>query len=327
MAPSVLGLALGLIASLPLALAGFDSVSKKNIAVYWGQNSYGQGHGPHIQQNLAYYCARTEINIIPVAFMNGITPPITNFASAGDRCSTFPDNPNLLRCPEIENDIKTCQSKHGKTVVLSLGGATYSQGGWSSAAEAEKAAQNVWAMFGPVNSAAGVDRPFGSAVVDGFDFDFEAYTNHLPVFAATLRALMDGAGGKKYYLTAAPQCVFPDAAVGATLEAVPFDMVNIQFYNNWCGVANFQPGASSQFAFNFDVWDRWAKGSKNPNVKTLLGIPANTGAGGGYTDGAKLRAAIQYSKEHSSFGGVMMWDMSQLYANRGFLDEVVTGLA
>ncbi len=35
--------------------------------------------------------------------MNGITPPITNFASAGDKCDKFPDNPNLLKCPEIES--------------------------------------------------------------------------------------------------------------------------------------------------------------------------------------------------------------------------------
>lgn len=48
------------------------------------------------------YDSRRSIQVIPLAFMNGVTPPITNFASAGDRCSTFPDNPNLLRCPEIE---------------------------------------------------------------------------------------------------------------------------------------------------------------------------------------------------------------------------------
>lgn len=226
----------------------------------------------------------------------------------------------------FRNDIKTCQTKYGKTIVMSLGGATYNQGGWSSASAAQSAAQMVWSMFGPVQSGQNVNRPFGSAVVDGFDFDFEARTNNLPAFGSKLRSLMDGAGGKKFYLTAAPQCVFPDAALGETLNAVAFDFIMIQFYNNWCGVSSFNVGGS-QNAFNFDVWDTWAKGSKNPKVKTLLGIPANTGAGAGYTSGAKLKAAIRYSKKYSSFGGVMMWDESQLYANKGFLKEVVSDLS
>ncbi|XWW98904.1 hypothetical protein V2A60_006908 [Cordyceps javanica] len=316
-----------MLAVLPAAMAGFGPGAGDNIAVYWGQNSYNQGSGPYAQQRLAYYCENTDIDIIPVAFMNGITPPITNFANAGDNCTAFPDNKNVLDCPQIEEDIKLCQSKYGKTIILSLGGATYSQGGWSSTSAAANAAQSVWDMFGPVQSGKTVDRPFRTAVVDGFDFDFESSASNLPAFGAKLRSLMDGAGGKKFYLTAAPQCVFPDAAVGAALDAVAFDFVMIQFYNNWCGVSNFQPGSSTQNAFNFDVWDKWAKGSKNPNVKLLLGIPAAAGAGGGYTNGAKLKAAINYSQQFSNFGGVMMWDMSQLYSNNGFLKEVVADMA
>lgn len=211
--------------------------------------------------------------------------------------------------------------------MISLGGATYTQGGWSSTTDAENAAQLVWDMFGPVPSGKQVDRPFGAAVVDGFDFDFESTVNNLPAFGAKLRSLINAAGGKKFYLSAAPQCVYPDSADGATLDAVPFDWVQVQFYNNWCGVNNFKQGQQQQNAFNFDVWDKWAKGSQNPNAKVLLGIPANTGAGGGYTNGAQLKGAINWSQQYSSFGGAMMWDMSQLYANTGFLQEVVNDLA
>ncbi|KAK5996992.1 Endochitinase 33 [Cladobotryum mycophilum] len=311
----------GMLAALPSALAGFNAGSTKNIAVYWGQNSYGQAGS---QQRLSYYCNSTEINIIPLAFLNGITPAVNNFASATDACTPFADNPNLFKCPQIEADIKTCQAK-GKTILLSLGGATYTQGGWNSASAAQAAAQQVWNMFGP-QTGSSVDRPFGAAVVDGFDFDFEATANNLPAFGAKLRSLMDAAGGKKYYLSAAPQCPFPDAADGPTLNAVAFDFVSIQFYNNWCGVSNFQPGSTTQNAFNFDVWDKWAKGSKNPNVKLLLGIPANTGAGGGYVSGSKLASAFTWSKKYSNFGGAMMWDASQLFANNGFLAQVAGDL-
>ncbi|KAJ5369605.1 class III chitinase [Penicillium cosmopolitanum] len=269
----------------------------------------------------------SNIAIIPLAFMNGITPAISNFANAGNNCTTFSDNPNLLNCPQIANDIITCQKTYGKTIILSLGGATYTQGGWSSTTAAQNAAQSVWNMFGPVPSVQ-TDRPFGNAVVDGFDFDFESTVNNLPAFGAELRSLMNAATDKKYYLSAAPQCPFPDAADGTTLDSVAFDFVMVQFYNNWCETSNFQVGSSTQSSFNFATWDNWAKGSLNPSVKVFLGIPANSGAAGaGYTSGSQLQAAIAYCKQYSSFGGVMMWDMSQLYANSGFLDQVVSDLA
>ncbi|KAJ5117646.1 class III chitinase [Penicillium atrosanguineum] len=320
----ILGFALALI---PSVCAGFDPSSSSNIAVYWGQNSYGQASGSFAQQSLAYYCSNSDIDIIPVAFMNGITPPITNFANAGNNCTTFADNANLLNCTQISNDIKTCQKTYGKTIILSLGGATYTQGGWSSIADAQNAAQTVWNMFGPLTGVQ-IDRPFGDAVVDGFDFDFESTVDNLPAFGAKLRSLMDAAVDKKYYLSAAPQFVFPDATDGTTLDSVAFDLVLVQFYNNWCETSNFQVGTSIQTAFNFDVWDKWAKSSPNPHVKVFLGIPANTGAAGaGYTSGSQLKAAIAYSKQYSSFGGVMMWDMSQLYANSGFLEQIISDLS
>lgn len=224
-------------------------------------------------------------------------------------------------------DIKTCQSTYGKTILLSIGGATYTEGGFSSSSAAVSAANNIWAMFGPVTS--GVNRPFGTAVVDGFDFDFESTTSNMASFAQQLRTLADAAGGKKYYLSAAPQCPYPDAADNDMLAgAISFDFIMVQFYNNYCGIQSFVVGSSTQNNFNFATWDNWAKTvSKNKSVKVLLGIPANTGAGAGYQTGSTLAAVITYCKQFSSFGGVMMWDMSQLYANSGFLSQVVADLA
>lgn len=212
-----------------------------------------------------------------------------------------------------------------------MGGATYAEGGFSSPDAATASAQNLWAMFGPEQADSGVLRPFGSAVVDGYDYDFEAATTNMVPFGVELRRLMDEAtagGDKPYYITAAPQCPFPDHANEEALDGnVFFDFIMIQFYNNYCGINSFVQGAAEQSAYNFNTWDQWAATtSLNPNVKVLLGIPANTGAGGGYTDGAKLAEAIEYTKQYSSFGGVMMWDMSQLYANEGFLEEVTASL-
>ncbi|XXH05374.1 hypothetical protein Hte_011800 [Hypoxylon texense] len=264
---------------LPSVLAGFNANSQTNVAVYWD----------------------SEISIIPLSFLNGIKTPITNFANAGDNCTVYAGT-QLLNCPQIEEDIKTCQSQ-GKTITLSIGGATYTEGGFSDSASAESAADNVWSLFGSDTSAA--NRPFGSAVVDGFDFDFESTTQNFVPFASRLRSHMDSDTSKKYYLSAAPQCPYPDAAMN--------DMLN---------------GAIAFNNFNFETWDNWAKStSKNPSVKLLLGVPANTGAGGGYLSASALAPVIQYSKQFSSFGGVMMWDMSQLYQNPGFLDSVYGSLA
>jgi chitinase len=147
-------------------------------------------------------------------------------------------------------------------------------------------------------------------------------------FAQELRSLMDAATDKQYYLSAAPQCPYPDVADNDMLNgAVSFDFIMIQYYNNYCGVSSFVSGASTQNNFNFETWDNWAKTtSLNPNVKVLLGFPGNTSGGGGYEPASFLSSVIAYCKQFSSFGGVMMWDMSQVYSNAGFLDSIVASL-
>lgn len=44
----------GIASLVPQVWAGFNSAANDNIAVYWGQNSYGQASS---QQRLATYCA------------------------------------------------------------------------------------------------------------------------------------------------------------------------------------------------------------------------------------------------------------------------------
>jgi chitinase len=77
-----------------------------------------------------------------------------------------------------------------------------------------------------------------------------------------------------------------------------------------------------------DQWDNWAKTvSKNPDVKVFLGVPAGpTAAGAGYESASALTDVINYCKAFSSFGGVMMWDASQAWANQGFLSGVASAL-
>jgi hypothetical protein len=223
----------------------------------------------------------------------------------------------------LSDDIATCQEK-GKTILLSIGGATYSEGGFKSDDDAKAGAKLMWETFGPVQADSKALRPFGNVSVDGFDFDFEATVLHMATFASELRTLMDQDTSKQYFLTAAPQCPYPDAADKDILNGpIYIDAVFVQFYNNYCGVNNFNTDATSS-NYNFEEWDNWAKTvSQNKNVRVLIGVPADTTAAStGYIPASKLTDVIEYTQKFESFGGVMMWDVTQAYANDGFIGSV-----
>ncbi|KAJ5495246.1 Class III chitinase [Penicillium diatomitis] len=313
-----------LLASLRSVEAKLDLNSAKNIAVYWGQNSL-QGNGGQVQQPLGYYCDNKDIDVIPLAFdmmINGPGgAPEVDFSVTSQDCDVFPGT-QLKNCSKIGDDITTCQQK-GKTILLSIGGATYSEGGFKSEADAKAGAKLMWETFGPTRAGSDALRPFGNATLDGFDFDFEATVTHMATFATELRTLMDQDTSKKYFLTAAPQCPYPDQADKDILNGpVSIDAVFVQFYNNFCGVNNFNADSTSS-QYNFETWDNWAKTvSQNKKVKVLLGVPADTTAAStGYVPAAKLAEIIEYTKKFESFGGVMMWDMTQGYANTGFIES------
>ena len=189
-------------------------------------------------------------------------------------------------------------------------------------------------MFGPPQRSSSALRPFGSAIIDGFDFDFEAPTQHISVFASRLRNLMDTTNlnpRKRYLLTAAPQCPYPDHAMDSLLQTVPLDFISVQFYNNYCSTSSFIPSSTptqnTGNSFNFQTWDNWARTAPNPRVKILVGVPGSpTAAGSGYVHGEQLGRVVRYARGFGSFGGVMVWDMSQVQGNGGFLEGVERAL-
>ncbi len=113
----------------------------------------------------------------------------------------------MLDCSFLAQDIQTCQSK-GKIILLSLGGETGATT-FSSAAQATAFGDTLWNLFFAGSSST---RPFGSAVLDGIDIDVEGGpgTQYWDSMINRLRTLASGAG-RKIYVTAAPQCPFPDA--------------------------------------------------------------------------------------------------------------------
>ncbi|EKM48757.1 glycoside hydrolase family 18 protein [Phanerochaete carnosa HHB-10118-sp] len=209
----------------------FDITRKDNLAVYWGQDGAGS------QQRLSFYCQDDTIDTIPLAFLYIFQgtggDPVIDFSNI---CSQWDDpvfsGTALANCQSaMEADIKLCQSK-GKAITLSLGGAT-GQVGFSSDLQAQSFATQVWNLFLGGSSST---RPFGTAILDGLDLDIESGTPaHYAAFVSQIRSLA-APTGKQYLITAAPQCPYPDAYIGAALNEADFDAVYVQFYNNYCGL-------------------------------------------------------------------------------------------
>ncbi|KAL0050996.1 hypothetical protein WJX82_000293 [Trebouxia sp. C0006] len=119
---------------------------------------------------------------------------------------------------------------NGKPVILSIGGGVVNYG-LSSTADAQSAASQIWNVYlGGTSSA----RPFGTSILDGVDLDIEepsTGSQFYPDFVDKLTSLWSGAS-KKYYLTAVPQCPFPDAQLGTALN----DNALVSSYQQWAGL-------------------------------------------------------------------------------------------
>ncbi|KAA1476280.1 glycoside hydrolase [Dentipellis sp. KUC8613] len=286
----------------------FNITKNDNLAVYWGQDSAGN------QQDLSTYCADDTIDNVILAFLYIFEgtggEPVIDFANTCNQWDdpVFPGTA-LANCGFMASQIEACQAK-GKIVTLSLGGAT-GQVGFSSDATAKSFADTIWNMFLGGSSST---RPFGSAVLDGVDLDIESGSpSHYAAFVNQIRSHASGKS-KKYYVTAAPQCPFPDANIGAALNAAPFDAVFVQFYNNYCGLD--QPDD-----YNFDTWDNWARTqSSNKNIKVFIGAAASSNAAGeGYVGISTLENyATDAQDQFKSFGGVMLWDASEAWTNNRY---------
>ncbi|KAJ2754569.1 Chitinase 2 [Coemansia pectinata] len=273
----------------------FNINCNSNHASYYGQNSARN------QVTLGSYCADATEDVIVLAFMNGFPNILLNFANA---CETAFEGSSLLHCPNIAADIKFCQSQ-GKAVILSMGGASGAYG-FSSDSQASQFADTMWNMFFKGTAA---QRPFDDAVIDGIDLDIEGGGNSgYTAFISRLRTHYASDPSRQYYIAAAPQCPFPDAYLGSTLNNAWFDMVYVQFYNNYCGLNAYPTW------FNFADWDNWAKTqSLNKNVKVFIGALGSPTAGStGYVDGLVLsKIYTEVRSKYTSLGGIMTWDVSQ----------------
>ncbi|OVA02980.1 Glycoside hydrolase [Macleaya cordata] len=253
------------------------------IAIYWGQNGN--------EGTLLETCSTDNYAFVILAFLptfgNGQTPML-NLAG---HCDPYSNG-----CVSLSDDIKSCQAK-GIKVILSIGGGAGSYY-LASSEDARQVATYLWNNFlgGKSDS-----RPLGDAVLDGIDFDIEGGTNqHWDELARYLNGYSKK--GKKVYLTAAPQCPFPDAWIGDALKTGLFDYVWVQFYNN--PPCQYTSGAVSNLE---DAWKQWT--SSIPATKIFLGLPAAPqAAGSGFIPSSDLTSTVLPAiKGSEKYGGVMLW--------------------
>jgi len=316
--------------------AAFSPSAKNNVAVYWGQGSN--------QLPLLETCKNPAVDIINIGFVNAFPDnspgayPGTNFGNAcGDQTYTVNGVSTLLKsnCPRIGSDIIECQKTYGKKIFLSFGGA-YPQNYYiASDNSANSFADFVWGAFGPSTSAwtsAGKPRPFGDAVVDGFDFDIESNMAAAPPKDSSGNTINDWQSRgyatminrlkntqfpkdttKSYYISGAPQCPLPDTHLSGPIANAWFDMLFVQFYNN--------PSCSGRAAINYAAGDsflHWTQtASKNPNVKIYFGLPASPAAANAadYLTQPEVKDIVQRFSPNAKWGGIMLWESTYAQNN------------
>lgn len=245
-------------------------------------------------------CADPNVDIAILSFLHLIKG--SNSLPASDMfalCNDKVKDTDLATCADWEDVINTCQ-QNGKKVLLSIGGATMEDSFDDPVEGPKEFAKQVWDLYG---EGSGLEkfRPYGKAVLDGFDMDIE---NHHPEgwvnFAKEMKAHFK-TGTKEYLLTAAPQCPRPDASL---LDAVyEVDHLYIQFYNNEsCGKQNIPK--------SFGEWSKDIL-AKSPNTKLFVGLPgAEESAIKGYYMSEEKLGFVEQLKNDPAYGGLMTWDVS-----------------
>lgn len=277
--------------------------TKPQTVLYWGQNS------EKVIENsdLTAYCQKDSgVDIILLAFLSQYGKGTLIGGGSFDRsCGVEAGTGKATGCEALTKQIKTCQDA-GIKVFLSVGGGETAKYALTSTEEAEQVAQNIWDAYGPVGDSK-IPRPFGDVVLDGFDFDIELKDGHefYPDLVNKLRDNFPDDGD--FRLSAAPQCILPDANMNDAIVNSQFDYLFVQFYNNG-------PCAATASTFNYNQWKESLADTESKDAKLFIGLPASTLAYNSfdtrekyYLEPNELATLVDKYKSDSAFGGIMAW--------------------
>lgn len=245
---------------------------------------------------LSYFYGVGQFPKLTIASLNG-TSAAQDKAGAKD----LQDGTSLM--PAIQK----CQA-NGKLVLLSMGGAKdYADVTLNSDGQGEQMADMLWNLFLGGTKQPEL-RPFGSAILDGLDFDNESgKSTGYQAMATRLRSYFATDSNRRYYMTAAPQCPFPTDEGELSLFR-GLDYISVQFYNN--NVCNL---GESGFMKSVQKWS-----DAIGDAKLLIGgLASNADKDEGYIDAkafGKLLDSI-WALNLKNYGGVMLWEAELAKAN------------
>jgi chitinase len=338
------------ITSTAAAVAAFSTLAsaltasaKNNVVTYWGQ-------GPS-QGSLQDVCKNPNVDIVNIGFINVFPDqgkggwPGSNFGNAcGSEVYTYKGTKTQLysNCPNIGTDIAICQQVYGKKVLLSIGGGYPTNYFINNDTSAANFANFLWGAFGPVKdewTSTGGPRPFGDAVVDGFDFDIESELSSAPIvngkalsnyktngyvkmITTFKNTLFPQDVMKPYYISGAPQCIVPDQHFAGVVENAWFDFLFVQYYNT--AACSARQAISSGTFKGYNDWSSVT--SKNNDVKLFVGLPGSTAASADasfYLQPSEVKTLVSKVYSNTRFGGIMVWEATyaanNVICNRNYL--------
>jgi chitinase len=291
-----------------------------HLAVYWGQDLFGRANldaGSLWEQPLADACAGSPYDFVILSYVTDVASgsdgtPASFQQNFSNHCTTGPQldgAPNLTECDDIAAGVSACH-KAGKNVLIAVGEQDIGLESDLDGSVGAQAAKSMWDLYLGGDAAA---RPFPGQNLDGVDLSYEVVPGPAGPgyvqFATRLRELMNSSGGK-YYLTASPQCPFPDYSLGPGPEMVlgtipeAFDAILVQFYYN--APCDYSPTNPSGFLTRFGSWASLLRGGK-PRILVGLWLDSTQM---GFVDRASLPMLVSAVKSDPAFGGIALRDES-----------------
>lgn len=282
----------------------FNANATDNVAVYYGSTNATS------TTNLTALCDDSNIDIVVLTFIREVNGagdyPYVDFTTLGCTGQTSEMEASgatgLVWCPDLASEITQCQSG-GKKVFVSIGGANGNTT-FANETAAQQGAELIWDIFGSGTGSNISYRPFGDAVVDGFDIDNETGDGSFwSTFVSSLRTLFGTHTDHTFYLSAAPQCYYPSPS--APLDMLTqMDFVWPQFYDSkTCGLG------TDGFNASVSAWSTRLTAGAGPSL--MIGsLSFQDGGAGGYVDPDSYESVIKGVEDMklSNLGGVTLWD-------------------
>ncbi|TKY45958.1 Acidic endochitinase [Spatholobus suberectus] len=267
-----------------------DCVGAGNISVYWGQKPTAD------EGTLETLCSTGNYDIVILESLlvhdDGTEPELNLAGHCGSSCTS------------LEPDIKYCQQK-GLKVLLSIGqdvklktkNRRHSKAPYTTS---EDAAEQL-ASYLLQNYLSGQPGPLGSVSLDGIDIADVADGENIK-WVEVVKAINASTTARKIYLSAAPQCVYPDHYLGDAIATGLFDFIWVEFFyqNPDCIYSN---GNASNL---LRAWNTWT--SNVPNSLIFLGLVASNETAGYIPPKDLISKVLPTAKQASNYGGVMIWD-------------------